>query len=87
LTGTLANGAGHWYWVTGDYNLSGTCHMHVYNDDGSSAASEVIDTETTGNQMGRVNMGNVQALTAAATVYWDNLLVNFSSNIYPILPP
>lgn len=70
-----------WYFLSIKYvkSGSGSCVFEVYNITGIQVGSTLTETSSSANQVDRVRIGNLSPITTAATFYWDDLMVDWTS--------
>lgn len=76
-----------WYWVTFKYVKLGTCSVNVYNSSGTLVGS-CTHTDTTNKQAANIRLGVITAAVVftEAIFYFDNLVVDYTSATFPIVP-
>jgi hypothetical protein len=81
---TLAPGATYWCVLHADYT-TGIAQLSVY-DTALTLVGNAVTPQSTGEVIGYIRMGNGEIGTAAASSYMENLLLDYSNALYPIVP-
>lgn len=76
-----------WYWVSLKYTKSGTCSMAVFDTTGAQVGVTKNISDSGAQQITRLWIAQSYASTAtAATVYYDDLLIDTTDATFPLGP-
>lgn len=75
-----------WYWLTVQFKKNTTCSFSVFDANGVQVGSTVTDNDTTNTQAAKARIGNLGSTVAAATFYFDDLVIDYSTAVFPLGP-